>query len=194
LRYRDYDALLEDLRDAKTEATAKRLGVDLHPEQITPPEPAPSPEKKSILPLVLAAFVVAALAGALAYFLWPKPQTPTPPPARDNSPAPKDAPVPKPEPPPPPPRPPERLQSVEFSYRAPAAKTATLAGTFNNWSPDATPMVKKASGDWVVTLQLKPDRYLYKFVIDGRWMEDPDNTEREDDGHGGFNSVYRLSN
>jgi len=39
LRYMDYDAVLEDLREAKTEATAKRLGVDLHPEPhpVAPP-------------------------------------------------------------------------------------------------------------------------------------------------------------
>ena len=37
LRYRDYDALLTDLKEAKTEATAKRLGVDLHPQFQPPP-------------------------------------------------------------------------------------------------------------------------------------------------------------
>jgi len=32
MRYRDYDMLLEDLRAAKTEATAKRLGISLQPQ------------------------------------------------------------------------------------------------------------------------------------------------------------------
>jgi enterochelin esterase family protein len=32
----------------------------------------------------------------------------------------------------------------------------------------------------------------YKFVVDGRWMPDPRNPDRADDGHGGFNSVRRT--
>src|SRR5271170_5611945 len=73
LRYRDYDALLEDLKDAKTEATAKRLGVDLHPDfQPPPPGPSSAPAK-SPLPLVITAVVVVlVIVGILAFFFWPR--------------------------------------------------------------------------------------------------------------------------
>ena len=72
MRYRDYDHLLEDLRDAKTEATAKRLGVQLH-VQPGPPEPevAPVPEKRSSSPLILIALaVMVGVIGVLALLLW----------------------------------------------------------------------------------------------------------------------------
>jgi 1,4-alpha-glucan branching enzyme len=81
---------------------------------------------------------------------------------------------------------------VEYSYRAPTAKTVMLAGTFNEWSSDATPMQKTSASEWVVSLRLKPGRYLYKFVVDDKWTEDPDNPEKEDDGHGGVNSVFHI--
>jgi len=79
MRYRNYDHLLEDLREAKTEATAKRLGVELHlkpgppvPEAPRPPAPPP---KQSLLPLVLT-FTIALLA-VIGALLWshstPKP-------------------------------------------------------------------------------------------------------------------------
>ena len=74
LRYRDYDALLEDLKDAKTEATAKRLGVDLHPELQPPPPPEPeAAPPPSPLPLVITAVaVVLAIVGILAFLFWPR--------------------------------------------------------------------------------------------------------------------------
>ncbi len=65
LRYRDYDHLLEDLQDAKTEATAKRLGVRLHPV-LEPPEPledagAPPREPRALITmLTLVAILLSA--------------------------------------------------------------------------------------------------------------------------------------
>ena len=79
MRYRNYDHLLEDLREAKTEATAKRLGVELHlkpgpPVPEAPPPPAPPP-KQSSLPLVLT-FTIALLC-VIGALLWSR-STPKP--------------------------------------------------------------------------------------------------------------------
>jgi serine/threonine protein kinase len=83
MRYRDYDHLLEDLREAKTEATAKRLGVQLHvkPSPPLPEAPPPPPPKRSSLPLVLTVTIVLlSVIGALSALLWsfsrPKPAPP----------------------------------------------------------------------------------------------------------------------
>jgi hypothetical protein len=35
---------------------------------------------------------------------------------------------------------------------------------------------------------------LYKFVVDDKWVADPDNPEKEDDDRGGVNSVFHLKN
>jgi serine/threonine protein kinase len=212
LRYRDYDALLQDLKDAKTEATAKRLGVDLHPEQLRPPEPAAAPPQKSPLPLIVGGAVAVIIIAALAFLLWPKKQptptpTPTPPPTAQQHQPPAPTPAPKPPevtpapsvaPKPPAPKPTAptaaaaRPWNVQFTIKAPAASKVFLAGEFNNWSETATPMRKQPNGEWIVALQLKPGRYQYKFLVDGKWMTDPDNSERTDDGFGGFNSVVPV--
>ena len=75
---------------------------------------------------------------------------------------------------------------ILFQYEAPAARTVTLAGSFNNWAGtkgggryDATidPMTDNGQGVWSIVKPLPPGRYLYKFVIDNgvRWETDPSN-------------------
>ena len=68
-----------------------------------------------------------------------------------------------------------------------------LSGTFNEWSTMKTPMQKTRYG-WVVTLNLPPGKHLYKFIVDGHWMRDKENSLREDDGNNGYNSVYFVYN
>lgn len=73
------------------------------------------------------------------------------------------------------------------------ARTVYLAGSFNQWSTLQTPMQKTDSG-WVACVWLPPGKHLYKFVVDGRWMNDPNNALRENDGHRGFNSIVYCYN
>jgi serine/threonine protein kinase len=200
LRYRDYDALLEDLRDAKTEATAKRLGVDLHPE-FRPAVPERSDrESKSPLPLVITAIVVVlVIVGALAFVFWPNktqsPPTPTPQPPSNTSP---NNPAPTVPTPPTPPKPPTtgpkpaHLYNVEFTIKAPNASSVKLSGEFNNWSATGSPMHKRADGEWAVTLQLACGHYQYKFIVDGKWITDPENPTQVPDTFGGQNSVVVI--
>jgi len=193
LRYRDYDALMEDLKDAKTEATAKRLGVDLHPE-LRPPEPEPvAAPTNSALPLVIAVIaVLLVVVGALAFVFWRKPSSPPPPPPPTTSPEnPSTVTVP-PAPPPPTTKPGVRMYSVEFTVAAPNAHIVGLAGEFNSWSATASPMRKRPSGEWAITMQLPAGRYQYKYIIDGKWMPDPDNPNQVDDTYGGSNSVVVI--
>ena len=68
-----------------------------------------------------------------------------------------------------------------------------LSGTFNEWSTLRTRMIKTDSG-WQATIPLQPGKHQYKYIIDGRWKEDPQNDTREDDGQGGYNSVYFVTN
>ncbi len=62
---------------------------------------------------------------------------------------------------------------VVFSCRAEDARSVALAGTFNDWDPEATPMSRNPEGEWTVTLDLAPGRYEYKFVVDGEWCCEP---------------------
>ena len=65
-------------------------------------------------------------------------------------------------------------RAVEFSCDAPQARAVFVAGTFNDWKPDAAPLHPDLpNGKWVVTLPLPPGRYEYKFVVDGQWCCEP---------------------
>lgn len=60
-------------------------------------------------------------------------------------------------------------QQTRFSFRAPDAQQVFLAGTFNEWKADGTPMEKSDTGNWSAELELLPGRYEFKFVVDGQW-------------------------
>lgn len=70
----------------------------------------------------------------------------------------------------------------------PDARQVFLSGTFNGWSTMQTPM-KRSDKGWTIGLPLKPGKYAYKYIIDGRWTQDPNNKAKEDDLNGGYNSV-----
>ncbi|HEY4334993.1 MAG TPA: glycogen-binding domain-containing protein, partial [Puia sp.] len=68
-----------------------------------------------------------------------------------------------------------------------------LAGSFNNWVPNALAMTRTDSG-WISILHLSPGKYWYKFIIDGRWRTDEDNLLSQNDGEGNTNSVFYVTN
>lgn len=71
-------------------------------------------------------------------------------------------------------------------------QAVNLAGTFNGWNKDATPMVLGPDGTWTVTVRLEPGKYQYKFVLDHeRWITDPLGTNVED-GNGNTNSSITI--
>jgi len=76
---------------------------------------------------------------------------------------------------------------------APDAKQVSLAGTFNQWDAQVTPLVRTgATGVWTATLTLPAGQHQYAFVVDGvRWVPDP-GAPAVDDGFGRRNSVLTL--
>jgi len=81
---------------------------------------------------------------------------------------------------------------IKFTYYDPDAGQVFLAGSFNNWSANATPMKKDEAGYWTVVLQLSPGKHEYKFVVDGAWITDLDNPNSKPDPYGGMNSVVEI--
>ncbi len=71
----------------------------------------------------------------------------------------------------------ENSGGVTFSCRADSAAAVYLVGTFNDWDPLATPLVEAEPGEWSVTLDLAPETYEYKFVVDGVWCCEPGNDD-----------------
>ncbi|MGC6430808.1 MAG: hypothetical protein ACON5F_07185 [Jejuia sp.] len=73
----------------------------------------------------------------------------------------------------------------------PDAKKVILAGSFNNWNESDLKM-KKTTDAWVCTIPLSGGKHHYKFIVDGKWMTDPDNPIQEYDGKGNINSVFMV--
>jgi hypothetical protein len=86
----------------------------------------------------------------------------------------------------------ETAQGIEFSYEAANAGEVFLAGSFNDWNTTKNPLKKSADGIWRTTLKLTQGSYQYKFVVDGSWNFDQDNSATEDDGYGGANSLIEV--
>jgi 1,4-alpha-glucan branching enzyme len=70
------------------------------------------------------------------------------------------------------------------------ANKVFLAGSFNAWKPDGLPMNKTPWG-WELPLYIAEGTHTYKYVVDGKWMPEPDNPETVPDGTGGWNTVLR---
>lgn len=83
-------------------------------------------------------------------------------------------------------------QPVHLEFTHPSAATVAIAGTFNDWRPQATPMVAVGGGRWVKDLALPPGTYEYLLVVDGRWLADPLAKETVPNPFGGVNSVVRV--
>ncbi len=83
--------------------------------------------------------------------------------------------------------------AIVFRYKDPKANAVLVAGDFNNWSPNEGIMKKKGSNIWETMIPLDPGTYQYRFVVDGKWLPDPNNPIKADDNLGGFNSVVTIS-
>lgn len=79
-------------------------------------------------------------------------------------------------------------------YYDPEAKNVQVAGDFSNWEPIENVMVQQ-KGDkiWKGTVHLKPGRYQYKFIVDGKWKIDPYNPEVATSDMGVSNSLLIIS-
>lgn len=79
-----------------------------------------------------------------------------------------------------------------FSLLAPEATEVYVAGDFNNWKNNQYKMRKFKTGLHKKSVKLKPGRYEYRFVVDGHWWTDPDNSQRCQGGFGEDNSVIEI--
>jgi len=83
--------------------------------------------------------------------------------------------------------------AVKFVSLYPRAHDVQIAGDFNDWQPQNTPMERVAdSGVWQANMHLSSGRYRYRLVVDGQWQQDPYNEEMEMNPYGEFNSVLEV--
>ncbi|MFO0972059.1 MAG: AAA family ATPase [Phycisphaerae bacterium] len=82
------------------------------------------------------------------------------------------------------------VDGVLFSTRWLGARSVRLAGDFNGWNSEVTPLRRlDEEGTFEVRLPLAPGRYQYRYVVDGRWINDPFNALVEQNPFGELNNV-----
>jgi 1,4-alpha-glucan branching enzyme len=75
----------------------------------------------------------------------------------------------------------------------PDARQVFVAGSFNNWQPERTPLVAAGNGRWTGDLRVAPGQYEYLFVVDGQWLPDPNAKQTVANPFGGRNSILTVS-
>jgi len=67
-------------------------------------------------------------------------------------------------------------EGLLFRYYDPVARNVQVAGDFSNWEPIENIMVQeKENKIWKGIIPLKPGKYQYKLIVDGKWKIDPYN-------------------
>src|SRR2546430_11317920 len=76
-----------------------------------------------------------------------------------------------------------------FRSYAPTAKQVAVAGTFNQWDRNASPLVRVGGGGvWAITLALPQGHHQYAFVVDGEQRSEEHTSELQSQS----NLVCRL--
>jgi len=87
-----------------------------------------------------------------------------------------------------------RTHTVHIEFSDSVAESVAIAGTFNDWRPEVTPMMAVGQGRWVKDLALPAGTYEYCLVLDAcKWAPDPQAGETAPNPFGGFNSVLKVS-
>lgn len=69
-----------------------------------------------------------------------------------------------------------------FELNAPDAHYVYLAGEMTQWEKSKLPMRMETDGKWRVTVDLGRGEWLYKFIVDGKWIADPASPAHDADG------------
>ncbi|MFA5429530.1 MAG: AAA family ATPase [Candidatus Omnitrophota bacterium] len=85
-----------------------------------------------------------------------------------------------------------RLKEVVFSMSFPEAQEVHVAGDFNRWQISDNSRMSKNNGKWFKKMTLEPGAYHYRFVVDGTWMDDPENPRKETNPFGQTNSLLNI--
>ena len=83
-------------------------------------------------------------------------------------------------------------KKITFKYYAPEAEAVALVGTFNGWNYEANPLKRNKEGNWSTVVSLFPGNYEYRFIVDGRWKDDPACEIRHLNLYGGYNCVLYV--
>ena len=169
----EHELMSKPNRNTKVSA-AKATTPAAAPAPVQPAKPSTPPA-----PVAAPAAAVSATRPALGASKPAPPSSPVQPAKPVQPPTPATAPAP-------------RINRVQLELVRPEAKHVCVAGSFNGWKPEATPLKLAGNGRWVGDLNVQPGRHEYLFVVDGQWMPDPNAKEAVANPFGGTNSVLLV--
>jgi len=82
---------------------------------------------------------------------------------------------------------------VTLALSAPDAGAVYLMGDFNQWNQKVHPMKQEKDGTWKKTIMVQPGKYEYRFLVDGKWRNDPSNDQICPNCYGTQNNVLEVS-
>lgn len=71
------------------------------------------------------------------------------------------------------------------------ARKVYVTGSFNAWKNKELRM-KQVPGGWSLPIYLNKGTHAYKFIVDGKWITDPDNSDTRLDAYGNMNSFMGI--
>ena len=83
-------------------------------------------------------------------------------------------------------------EGLLFVAHFPNAQYVGVAGDFNNWNPQRMTGDGAGTDTFRTLVPLKPGKYRYRLVIDGRWQADPHNLYSEPNPFGELDSVVEV--
>jgi len=86
---------------------------------------------------------------------------------------------------------PQLIKGTLITYKNRNAKKVYISGDFSYWKKEL--MERSESGVWFYIIpQIDDERILrYKFLVDGVWINDPENNDMIDDNAGSYFSIVR---
>lgn len=82
---------------------------------------------------------------------------------------------------------------VNFWLHDDGAREVRVFGSWDGWAQPGRMAVTVEPGVWRAALpHPAPGAYVYKWLVDGRWLPDPSNPRRKHDGYGGWNSLLEV--
>jgi len=84
-------------------------------------------------------------------------------------------------------------RGVHFVQPLSIGQSVAVAGEFNDWTPERTPLrANPYTGALEALVNIRPGFFQYRLVVDGRWMPDPFNPAAAPNPFGGTNSVVLV--
>jgi len=84
-------------------------------------------------------------------------------------------------------------QGVLFVQPGDQGAQLAIAGDFNQWQPEQTPLQRNDKlGIWEACINVPPGRYHYRLVVDGQWQNDPYNKQTETNPFGELNNIVEV--